>query len=218
MSIDALQLPATRTCSADQGVNAMYLIVDCETTGLPRSWRAPISDLSNWPRVVQVAWSRYDKMARHIKSTSRLVRPEGFTIPSEAQRVHGITTTRARAEGEKLMTVLRELSEAAEKSEIIVAHNLRFDESVISAEYLRLGLDPPFGDMRRICTMVETAEFCRLPGPYGYKWPTLSELHWELFSSEYEEAHDAEADVAACARCFFELKKRRVLSLGRRRA
>jgi DNA polymerase III epsilon subunit-like protein len=218
MNINPLQLPATRTCSANQTVNRMYLIIDCETTGLPRNWIAPISDLSNWPRIVQVAWSRYDKMARYIESTSRLVRPEGFTIPSEAQRVHGITTTRARAEGKMLMTVLKELSAAAEKSEIIVAHNMRFDESVISAEYLRLGLDPPFGDKKRICTMVETTEFCRLRGSYGYKWPTLSELHWKLFNSEYEEAHDAEADVAACAKCFFELKTRRVLSLGRRRA
>ena len=198
----------------------MYLIIDCETTGLPRNWKAPISDLGNWPRVVQVAWSRYDKADRHIQSTTHLVQPDGFTIPSEAQRVHRITTARARAEGKRLMTVLRELSAAAEKSEIIVAHNMRFDESVISAEYLRLGLDPPFGDKKRICTMMETTELCRLPGPYGYKWPTLSELHWELFKSEYEEAHDAGADVAACAKCFFELKKMRLwgaahLSRGR---
>lgn len=196
----------------------MYLIIDCETTGVPRSWKAPISDLGNWPRVVQVAWSRYGKTERHIKSASHLVRPDGFTIPRDAQRIHGITTKRAQAEGKQLTTVLRGLSAAAKKSEIIVAHNMRFDESVISAEYLRLGLDSPFGDKKRICTMVETTELCRLRGPYGYKWPTLSELYWELFKEEHEEAHDSGADVAACAKCFFELKRRRVVSLGRRRS
>jgi DNA polymerase III epsilon subunit-like protein len=196
----------------------MYLIIDCETTGLPRDWRAPISDLGNWPRVIQVAWSLYDKTDRHVRSRTHVVRPEGFTIPREAQRIHGITTASARAEGKRLITVLRELRAAVDRCEIIVAHNMRFDESVISAEYLRLGLDPPFEDKRRICTMVETTELCRLRGPNGYKWPTLSELHWELFKSGYEEAHDAGADVAACAKCFFELKKRRVVSLRRRHA
>lgn len=98
----------------------MYLIIDCETTGVPRSWKAPISDLGNWPRVVQVAWARYGKTERRIESASHLVRPDGFTIPRDAQRIHGITTKRARAEGKQLATVLKGLSAAAEKSEIII--------------------------------------------------------------------------------------------------
>jgi DNA polymerase III epsilon subunit-like protein len=191
----------------------MYLIIDCETTGLPKDWRAPISDLDNWPRVVEVAWSLYDKSDQQLESAVHIIRPEGFTIPADAQRVHGITTARAQAEGKRLMTVLLDLSAAAEKSEIIVAHNLRFDQSVISAEYLRLNLRPPFAGKKLICTMMRTTEFCQIPGMKGYKWPALSELHWQLFQSQYEEAHEAGADVAACARCFFELKRRGVISL-----
>lgn len=190
----------------------MYLIIDCETTGLPGNWRASISNLGNWPRVVQIAWSRYDKTDQHLESTTHLIQPDGFTIPREAQRIHRISMTRALADGELLINVLRKLSAAAEKSKIIVAHNLRFDESVISAEYLRLVLKPPFGDKKRVCTMMGTVEFCRIPGSQGYKWPTLSELHGVLFGSEYEEAHDAGADVRACAKCFFELKRRGVIS------
>lgn len=191
----------------------MYLIIDCETTGLPKNWKAPISNLENWPRVIQAAWARYDRNGQHIESKARLIRPEGFTIPDQARQVHGITTERALAEGQKLAAVLSELSAAASECEIIVAHNIRFDESVLSAEYLRLKTRPPFSGKKRVCTMTETAEFCRIQGPYGYKWPTLSQLHWELFKSGYEEAHDAGADVAACAKCFFELKRRQVLSV-----
>jgi DNA polymerase III subunit epsilon len=191
----------------------MYLIIDCETTGLPKNWRAPISDLDNWPRVIQMAWSLFDRSAQLMESTSRLVKPEGFTIPGDAQRVHGISTARALIEGVPLRSALCELSSAADKSEIIVAHNLRFDENVISAEYFRLGLIPPFGNKKRFCTMTETASLCRLPGSRGYKWPTMSELHRELFQTQYEEAHDAGADVSACARCFFELKRRGIFSL-----
>ena len=32
----------------------MYLIFDTETTGLPRNFKAPITDTDNWPRVVQL--------------------------------------------------------------------------------------------------------------------------------------------------------------------
>jgi DNA polymerase-3 subunit epsilon len=190
----------------------MYMIIDCETTGLPMNWKASISNVDMWPRTVQIAWSVYDKDDRHLESISRIIRPDGFTIPESAQRVHGISTARALAEGESLISVLKEFSAAAGKSEIIVAHNLKFDESVISAECLRIGIALPFSGKKRICTMVKTTEFCAISSPYGYKWPTLSELYWKLFGSRYKEAHDAGADVAACAQCFFELKKRNVIS------
>jgi DNA polymerase-3 subunit epsilon len=196
----------------DETVLPMYMIIDCETTGLPGNWKAPISNLDMWPRAVQIAWSRYDLADRHVASKSHIIRPEGFTIPEAAQRVHRITTERALAEGRQLAAVLREFRAAANESEIIVAHNLKFDESVISAECLRMGIVPPFSGKIRVCTMVGTTEFCGIRGPYGYKWPSLSELYWKLFESRYEEAHDAGADVAACAQCFFELKKRHVFA------
>jgi DNA polymerase-3 subunit epsilon len=196
-----------------QGINEMYLIVDCETTGLPKNWNAPIADLNNWPRVIQVAWSRYDKTNRHLESVVHLIQPDGFTIPAEAQRIHGITTARALAEGKELLDVLRDLNSAIEASEILVAHNLKFDERVLSAEFLRMNLQPPFLNRKRFCTMENTTELCRIPSSRGYKWPTLAQLHWELFKSKPEEAHDAGADVATCAKCFFELKRREIVSV-----
>ena len=190
----------------------MYLFLDCETTGLPKRRGAPISDLENWPRVVQIAWLLYDETDRHVESMSCLVQPDGFTIPQDAQRVHGITTERALTEGRPLLTVLAELDAAADRSSVVVSHNLEFDRSVISAEYLRLGLDPLFGDKTLICTMVSSTGLCALPGSYGYKWPTLPELHRALFGSPYVETHEAGADVAVCAKCFFELKRRRLVA------
>ena len=59
--------------------------------------------------------------------------------------------------------------------------------------------------------MEASTDFCKLPGKYGYKWPTLAELHWALFNTEVLEQHDAAADVATCSKCFFELKRRGVI-------
>jgi DNA polymerase III epsilon subunit-like protein len=189
----------------------MYMIIDCETTGLPRSWKAPVTDLENWPRVIQLAWALYDGTDALLESVVRLVRPDGFTIPHEAQRVHHISTERALLEGRGLREVAADFSSAACRAEVIVAHNIKFDEKVISAEYLRLNQELPFRSKKRVCTMERSTEYCRIPGPYGYKWPTLSQLYRVLFQSDYQEAHDAGADVAACARCFFELKRLGVL-------
>jgi DNA polymerase III subunit epsilon len=192
----------------------MYLIFDCETTGLPKNWSAPISDLGNWPRVIQVAWSLYDKTERHLESAACLIQPDGFTIPADAQRIHGITTSRALAEGRKLLDVLQKLNVTVEKSEVLIAHNLKFDEKVLSAEFLRMQLQPPFRNKLRYCTMENATELCRIPSPRGgYKWPSLAELHWELFRSKLEEAHEAGVDVATTAKCFFELRHRGMVSL-----
>jgi len=111
--------------------------------------------------------------------------------------------------------VLNELATVLEEARIVIAHNLQFDENVIGAEFLRQGLKIPFHGKKRICTMVESTEYCCLPGRSGHKWPTLSELHEVLFGEYVKESHDAEADVATCAKCFFELKRRRVVRISR---
>lgn len=191
----------------------MYVFIDTETTGLPRNWNAPVGDLENWPRLVQVAWALYDARNRNLGTSSYIVKPQGFRIPANVERIHGISTAKALAEGKPVKIVLEALTAAIQEAEVVVAHNLRFDENVIGAEFLRQGLEIPFPGKRRICTMIETTDFCRLPGPRGHKWPTLAELHAALFGQDFPESHDAEADVIACAKCFFELKKRRVLKI-----
>jgi len=190
----------------------MYLVIDCETTGLPKNRNAPIHDVGNWPRVVQLAWALYDETRAMVETTACLIRPEGFVIPHDVQRIHNITTERALSEGKDLAETLQALALAAAKARVIIAHSLDFDVNVISAEYLRAGMTPPFGGKERICTMRQSAEFCGIEGPRGFKWPKLSQLHQKLFGRDFEDAHDAGADVAACARCFFALKDRGIIS------
>lgn len=60
----------------------MYLFFDTETTGLPKRWNAPVTDLENWPRLVQLAWIMYDDRGNMLESRDVIVKPEGFTIPS----------------------------------------------------------------------------------------------------------------------------------------
>ena len=59
----------------------MFLIFDTETTGLPRNYNAPISDLDNWPRMVQIAWQLHDDAGALLHHDSIIIKPEGIQFP-----------------------------------------------------------------------------------------------------------------------------------------
>lgn len=190
----------------------MYLFFDTETTGLPKNWKAPIEDHENWPRLVQIAWQQYDNSQKQIASHNYIIKPSGFEIPLQASNVHGITTERAIREGYPLRDILNEFSRAINDSKYLIAHNMNFDEKIAGAEFIRENIENNLFNTKKICTMHSSTDFCKIEGPYGYKWPTLSELHTILFNNDFEDAHDAKADVGACVNCFFELKKLGVIN------
>ncbi len=189
----------------------MFLFFDTETTGLPKNWQAPLDDLNNWPRLVQLAWLFVDEGGKEIKGKNQIIKPEGFEIPEDASAVHGITTEKAVEEGILLNEALFEFAQAIENSKILVAHNMSFDEKIMGAEFLRKEINNKLFERFKICTMHKSTDFCKIENGYGYKWPKLIELHEKLFNSGFDGAHDALADVKACARCFFELKERGVI-------
>lgn len=191
----------------------MYLFFDTETTGLPRDWHAPVDNLENWPRMIQLAWLLYDDTGREVRRYENIIRPDGFEIPLEASNVHGITTERALSCGVGLDDALREFAEVLSGSRTLVAHNIGFDEKIAGAEFLRAGIASRMFEIPKICTMHSSTDFCQLPGKYGYKWPNLTELHKILFGRGFSGAHDALADVVACADCFFELRKRGIIEV-----
>ncbi len=189
----------------------MYLFFDTETTGLPRNWNAPVTDTANWPRMVQLAWMLYDYDGRLVESDNHIIYPEGFTIPREAAVLHGITTERAKAEGEALDTILELFEALLDEAVMLVAHNMKFDEKIMGAELIRAGRNNSLPGKPKLCTMELSTDFCRLPGRYGYKWPKLSELHYKLFRTHFDEAHNAAVDIEVTAKCFWEMKRLKVI-------
>ena len=102
----------------------MYLFFDTETTGLPKNWKAPVHDLSNWPRLVQLAYLLYDNSGNLVLSADRIVKPEDFVVPVSASAIHGITHERACAEGSPLSEVLGEFFSYLEKSKTLDMNQL----------------------------------------------------------------------------------------------
>lgn len=191
-----------------------YLFFDTETTGIPQDYKAPCTDTDNWPRLVQLGWILTDSRGNELRRGNRIVRPEGFEIPTAASDVHGITTERALAEGEPLRDVMLAFGADLNESGWLVGHNIDYDLHVVGTEYYRLGYDHRIMFARPyVCTMQATIDFCNFPGKYGPKWPRLQELYVRLFGREFDGAHDAMADISATKECFFELLRRNVISL-----
>ena len=188
----------------------MLLFFDCETTGLPRIRFFSPEVADEWPHIVQLAWACYDALGNAGEVRCYIVRPDGFEIPPDSTRIHGITDAHARRVGRDLVEVLDEfLAEVNAPSTTLVAHNFDYDRGVIGAELVRTGKPLGFLELPGVCTMKETTELCALPRPgggSGHKWPTLDELHHYCFGYSYEGAHDAGRDLEACARSFFKLR------------
>lgn len=201
----------------------MILFMDCETNGLPLNYKAPCTDLYNWPRITQLAFEIRHDNGEIFYANKRMIKPDGWTIATVAEQIssgakdpyfferNNMSTERCEAEGVDIYFALNELSGLLVQCHTIVAHNLDFDLPVLQAELIRANMQHAV-DVEQVCTMKISTDICRLPGPYGFKWPKLEELVVWL-GGTMVGAHDAGNDAGACADCYFELKKRGLLPI-----
>ena len=215
------------------------LIFDLETTGLPPKTRYGDTVSANQPdkysncRVVQICWI-IDNVSKPSESFERsfIVKPNGFTIPSESTDIHGISHDRAISEGTDLIEVLRSLYNdlVLYPPKRVVCHNLAFDTTVLASELYRLKLLPRsdhndlishlldvMENSQAVCTMKIGRDICKLPFPNSanrtrntadcWKNPTLTELYKYLSGKDLEGAHDATVDTRCCAECYKLLKE-----------
>jgi len=189
----------------------MYLFIDTETTGLPKDWNKPIIDIDNWPRIVQLVWNLYDDNGKLVEAKNYYIKPEGFVIPRQATKTHGISSKFNNKNGVFLTEAITEFNQSLRSSKYIVGHNVNFNIDVIGCELHRLGIENDLMNIQSLDTCSEiTANLCNLPGERGRKnkLPTLSELYFTLFKDLLDENLNSTDFVKATAKCFFELKNR----------
>lgn len=192
-----------------------FVFFDTECNGLPRNYRASVSDIFNWPRLIQLAWIVTDEYGNILKRRSHIIYPQDFIIDSEVEKLTGISTLRAQQEGVELKEVLSEFMNDLANADEIIGHNIDFDRHIVGCELYRTGgAYDELMNRQYICTMQASTDFCAIPSnsPYGgYKWPKLEELYRKLFGHMFDNAHDALADVVATKECFFALKQRGIV-------
>lgn len=195
----------------------MYLFFDTETTGLPKKWGAPATDVDNWPRIIQLAFILTDENGGVIEEYCELIKPDGWEIPNEKFWIdNGYSTEGNDANGRTIHSALRRFQEALKRSKLKIAHNVKFDNPIVEAEMIRAGVETALHKYKPgFCTMMNTTNIVGIKKSHagGNKWPKLTELHEFLFEVGFDGAHDALEDVRATARCFFELQKRGAIKI-----
>lgn len=177
----------------------MYLFFDTETTGVTPT-----------DRIVQFAAMLYDEKRQPIGQFKTMVKRDGWTIPEGAAAIHGISDADCDRYGIPVLEVLLVFKNWCSMADILIAHNIPFDLTKVRHEATLAGVIEKLGmPHKQFCTMKATTDLCKLPGRYGdYKWPKLVEAYKHLFGEGFDGAHDALADVKACARIYFHLLDR----------
>jgi len=190
------------------------IVLDVETTGLPKKMKAPINDSENWPHVVQMSWMILNNNI--IEKTGDYIITTPIEIPQDSTNIHGITNEKMHKEGVDIGKVLTEFMNDYDHSDIIIAHNLNFDKTMVEVELYRNGM---FADINKLkynsivncCTMKTGKDLCKISrisssGEEYYKFPKLSELYTHLFNETPTNLHNSLVDILVCLRCFYKMR------------
>ena len=193
-----------------------YLIFDTETTGLPTNYNAPITDLDNWPLIVELAWMLVDEDYNILKKEDYIINTY-LPLDPIVQEITNITDDMIK-EGHLIRKVLRKFKEDLDNTDMVIAHNITFDIRVIGAEFIRHNLDiDDFDDKHYFCTMKKSTPILKLNSPYApiqYKWPKLQQVYNYYFGKDFEGSHRAISDVEATLKCYKEIVKEYEIEKG----
>ncbi|MDD2516345.1 MAG: 3'-5' exonuclease [Candidatus Gracilibacteria bacterium] len=187
-------------------------IFDTETTG----FTVKGGRLDEQPYIIQFAGIlgeiSKEKGFKEIERVNFLIKPR-ISIPFASSQVNGIydkDVENAPFVEEIFDEILRYLN----TSDVIVGHNVEFDEEVVKHELERAGRKGDYQPSKIVCTMRSSTDFCQLQGRgISFKPPKLNELHLKLFGERFSGAHNAMIDVEATTRIFEELVKKGIIEL-----
>lgn len=183
----------------------MEIVVDTETTGTTNLSFANQFNYRQWPRLVEIAWIVFDEDRIDSRET-HLIRPNGYEIPPEASRIHGISHEQAYAQGVGIGELLNELQLRFASASAIIAHNLSFDLGIIESEVIRNQSHLVIPE-KRVCTMhLGQRYLIKTKGLRSIAPPRLEQLHEALFGSGFAPKHQAASDASACLRVYRRLK------------
>lgn len=169
------------------------LVLDTETTALIKNKLQP---LDRQPRIIEFFALSLDSAGEELDTFSYLFNP-GIKIDEKITEITGIKQEMLDDQ-KPFSSIAQHILEVIEVHDEIVAHNMSYDKAVIDFEMKRLGKKVRWPEL--ICT-IESTEYMK-----GHRM-NLRSLHEFLFGEPFENAHRAENDVRATAKCFLELRK-----------
>ena len=177
-----------------------YIAFDFETSGLPKG-RKPVTreTLGQYDtcRAVSLSAARFSSKGRLIDTFDAMVLPTDFSISPGSVAIHGITEDMAKSKGRPFIQVFADfMTFIGPRTKTIVAHNAKFDVSVLRSEMIRHGID---------LSLIENLNFrCTLElyRERFLKPIRLGVLYEDIFGEQFEDAHNSLADCIACGRVY----------------
>jgi len=177
-----------------------YIAFDFETSGLPKG-RKPVTrdTLSQYDtcRAVSLSAARFSSKGRLIDTFDAMILPTDFSISPGSVAIHGITEDMAKSQGRPFLQVFTDfMTFIGPRTKTMVAHNAKFDTSVLLSEMLRHNIDISLvEDLNFRCTLELYRERFLKPIRLGV-------LYEEIFGEQFENAHNSLADCIACGRVY----------------
>lgn len=198
------------------------LFYDTETSGLPL-FNEPSED-PRQPHIVQAAAVLVDvtesgAVSEPIATIDLIARAEGWEIPEDVAKIHGITTERSRQDGISEHLLLDVLHDLWSRADLRVAHNESFDARIVRIAMKRYQMTDELADAWKAgkaeCTgrlstpilKMTPTEAMRAAGRNYPKMPKLTEAYAYFFGAPLVGAHSAMVDAQACMRIWFEIRK-----------
>ncbi len=159
--------------------------MDTETTGLVNH---PLAKLSTQPRMIEFGGVLLDWPSQQVLAEVEFLVNPGVALEPVITKITGLTDSDLVDEppfAERLST----LQELFAQADVLIAHNLPFDEAIVRFELQRLGVDETFPWPRmKLCTVQENE-------PRWGRRPKLIELYEAVTGKIFMQKHRALDDV-----------------------
>ncbi len=184
-------------------MNKHILVLDTETSGLPKKWDVPYDTKNNWPHVLQIAWLIFDLEGNLIKKENHYLKPTDFKITKASFKIHQLSLNFLNHRGKDPKLVLKKLIADLEKyNPLMVGHFVELDYHMVAAELFRVNMDYPLAKIPLFCTLKASAPYVKNP---NFEYLKLNRFYKTLFNKRPEKLHDALADAQLTSEIFFHL-------------
>lgn len=180
----------------------IFLALDLATTGLFKDDQPP-------PHIVGLAAAVFDD-EKVLSEINLLVRPEGFEITDDVEKIHGIGQKMAARYGVPLRAALPMLTNMADTVSTIVSYGFEsYDAKVVRAALARFGSQKPFPrtGAEGVCVRETATQVCGVPSDTGLRWPSLQTAHLNVIGRPHTDASPT-GQMHAAARLYRAFKQK----------
>lgn len=186
-----------------------YMVLDIETSGLPKYRNADYKDFNNWPYPVELAYCIFDKNLKFIKR-ERYILKQNIVLSEDVINIHGISNSKMKNYGIDPKIIYEKLINDYKSCLFIIGHNIKFDLSILQCDLYRNNFDFDMFDKNVFCTMLSGKEITYNQFSQKYKFPKLKELYGYLYyknvNININNLHSALMDVYITYLCFKKIK------------